>query len=49
MFLWLIRGICKSKKRDVNNVDLNRNFDYNWKAGKGQIQINLTSKAKVLF
>ena len=35
MFLWLTRGICKSKRENVNNVDLNRNFDYNWKAGKG--------------
>lgn len=28
-------GFANQKRENVNNVDLNRNFDYNWKAGKG--------------
>ena len=28
-------GFANQERENVNNVDLNRNFDYNWKAGKG--------------
>lgn len=28
-------GFANRERENINNVDLNRNFDYNWQAGKG--------------
>ena len=39
-------GFANDNRENSNNVDLNRNFDYNWKAGKGTSSTGKTSKEK---
>ena len=39
-------GFANDERENVNNVDLNRNFDYNWRAGKGTDPTGKTIKVR---
>ena len=42
-------GFSNDNRENSNNVDLNRNFDYNWKAGKGTDPTGKNFKGKAPF
>lgn len=42
-------GFANDNRENSNNVDLNRNFDYNWKAGKGTDPTKSNYKGKAPF
>ena len=44
-FLSRIHGAFNNERENVNNVDLNRNFDYYWENGKGKEGVARTLKA----
>ena len=38
-------GFANQERENVNNVDLNRNFDYYWENGSGKVRVVRTIKA----